>query len=82
MERAKREEARKPAATKTKSTERQYVKVKPSPSAPKTSSSSRETHVVAYDPKTDTVDSKVLVVNNDLERGDSVSINGQRGKII
>ncbi len=63
------------------SSERTYVKVKPSPSAPKTSGKN-ETHVVEYDPKTDTVDSKVLVVNNDLDRGDSVSINGQTGKII
>lgn len=65
-------------ANSSSSAGRQFVRVKPS-----SGSSSKGTHVVSYNPKTQQVGSKVLVVpETDLKRGDSVSINGQSGKII
>jgi hypothetical protein len=67
----------KPSDTET----RQYIRVKPAKTS--TASSTRGTHVVRYDPKKDKIDDEVLVVSEtDLSRGDSVSINGQSGKII
>lgn len=67
----------KPSSTET----RQYIRVKPAKSSP--ASSTKGTHVVRYDPKKDKVDDEVLVVSEtNLSRGESVSINGQSGKII
>lgn len=68
-------------STPAASTERQYIRVKPDPK--ETKSEAKGTHVVAYNPKTDKLDNEVVVVpETDLSRGDSVSINGQSGKII
>ncbi len=67
-------------AKASSSSERQYIRVKPDRSSSSTTSG---THVVAYDPKTDKLDDEVIVVSEtDLNAGDSVSINGQSGKII
>ena len=71
-------------STPAASTERQYIRVKPDPEVTKSKkSAAKGTHVVAYNPSTDKLDDEVVVVpETDLSRGDSVSINGQSGKII
>jgi hypothetical protein len=68
-------------AQRSSSSERQYIRVKPA--ATSTQSSTRGTHVVAYEPSTGKLDDEVLVVpETNLAKGESVSINGQSGKII
>ena len=68
-------------AQKSGSSERQYIRVKPA--ATSSESSTRGTHVVAYEPSTGKLDDEVLVVpETNLAKGESVSINGQSGKII
>ena len=73
--------ARAKTSKASSSSERQYIRVKPDPK--KTESKAKGTHVVAYEPSTGKLDDEVVVVSDtDLSRGDSVSINGQSGKII
>ncbi|MGI9239247.1 MAG: hypothetical protein ACR2RV_00510 [Verrucomicrobiales bacterium] len=73
--------ARAKTSKASSSSERQYIRVKPDPKA--TESKSKGTHVVAYEPSTGKLDDEVVVVSDTgLSRGDSVSINGQSGKII
>jgi len=73
--------ARSKTSKSSSSTERQYIRVKPDPKS--TNSEAKGTHVVAYEPSTGKLDDEVVVVSDTgLSRGDSVSINGQSGKII
>lgn len=73
--------ARSKAKSAPSTSERQYIRVKPDPKTKH--SETNGTHVVAYEPSTGKLDNEVVVVpETDLSRGDSVSINGQSGKII
>lgn len=75
-------DARAKAKRSSSSPERQYIRVRPNPSAG-SSGSKKGTHVVAYNPKTGKMDDEVVVVSDtNLKKGDSVSISGQSGKII
>lgn len=66
------------AKVQTSSKQRQYVRVKPSGS-----STAKGTHVIPYNPNTGKLENKVIVVpETNLSSGQSVSINGQAGKII
>ena len=69
------------SSSSSSSTERQYIRVKPD--AGSSHAKTKGTHVVAYEPSTGKLDDEVVVVpETDLAKGDSVSINGQSGKII
>lgn len=66
------------AKVQKSSKQRQYVRVKPSKG-----SSTKGTHVIPYNPNTGKLENKVIVVpETNLSSGQSVSINGQAGKII
>lgn len=71
-------QARAKAAKVDSSSKRKYVKVSP----PKDSPSKGKTHVIAYDPGTKKMGNEVLVLDESVSSGQSVSIAGREGEIL
>ncbi len=68
----------KAARVSSSSSKRKYVKVSP----PKDSPSQGKTHVIAYDPGTKKMGNQVLVLDESVSSGQSVSIGGREGEIL
>lgn len=71
-------QARAKASGVSSSSKRKYVKVSP----PKNSTSKGKTHVIAYDPGTKKMGNEVLVLDESVSSGKSVSIGGREGEIL